>query len=126
MKSVLFLVTLMLSQVSFASTLNYKCSGDFDVNLQIMPEGKVVISDEHGRKDTLQADLKQMAANPEKKTIRLLGSSSAMGDGVEGYSVDATMSKAILEGRSFGYLNLYSTGADGHLEDSAKCKLTQK
>ncbi len=113
---------------AFAYPFIYNCDGDFDITLTVKSKSKVtLVSPELDEReiDELKVDLAYARANPEKKSVRLLGSSEVLGDGSEGYSVNQTMSKIMLEGSRFGYLNSYAYGPDGATGESYKCSLVK-
>jgi hypothetical protein len=122
MKLTLVLAALIFSQASFAFPFVYNCVGDFDITLTVKSKSKVLLNMDDTT-DELKVDLAFARANPEKKSVRLVGSSEVLGDGSEGYSVNQTMSKVMLEGTKFGYLNSYAYGPDGATSSTYKCAL---
>lgn len=118
------LLSAFISFNAMAFPFVYDCQGDLDYIVTVKSKTQVTIADEDNRdKDQLGVDVTYMNANPDKKSVRLTGSASTMGDGEEGYTVYVTMSKVMLSGSRFGYVNKTGYGPDGSYQDSFKCSL---
>ena len=115
---VLNLALLVASTSAMAST--FECTGgNFDpVKVKVLSGKKVLINgSDVGNVDTAYA-----AANPEKKYLKLKGNFESLGDGVEGYLVDVTITKYFFfENSKIAFLNTYNRGPGGYYTDSYKC-----
>jgi len=102
---------------SYASV--YTCTGgSFDpVKVEVKSKTQLIIND----KDTAKIDKAYDAANPDKKTYKLIGDISTLGNGAEGFSVNVTVSKYIFTDSKVAYLNTYNSGPEGYYSESYKC-----
>ena len=111
-------ITTSVASVQAATVYDCKGGGFGPVKVEIQSKKKILVNDT----ETGTVDAVFERTNPNAKTHKIIGDFKSLGNGLEGFIVDVTVSKTLMTKSKIAFLNTSNRGPGGaYYRESYKC-----